>query len=59
MNQTFTAIVRKEDHLYVAECSETGTASQGDSIKEALTNLIRPYDMEQGCKYAKYLPFWA
>jgi len=39
MTQTFTAIVRKEDNLYVAECSETGTASQGETIETALENL--------------------
>ncbi len=36
MNQTFTAIVHKEDNLYVAECSETGTAGQGETIEKAL-----------------------
>ena len=36
---TFTAIVRKEDDLYVAECPEVGTASQGESIEEAVKNL--------------------
>jgi len=39
MTQTFTAIVHKEDNLYVAECSETGTASQGDTIEKAIENL--------------------
>ena len=39
MTQTFTAIVHKEEKLYVAECSETGTASQGETIEEALVNL--------------------
>ncbi len=39
MANTFTAIVYKEDHLYVAECPETGTASQGESIEEAVKNL--------------------
>ena len=39
MTQTLTAIVRKEDDLYVAECSETGTASQGKTIEQALVNL--------------------
>lgn len=39
MNQTFTAIVHQEDNLYVAECSETGTASQGETIETALANL--------------------
>ena len=36
---TFTAIVHKEDNLYVAECPEVGTASQGESIEEAVQNL--------------------
>lgn len=37
--QTFTAILHKEDDLYVAECPEVGTFSQGYSIEEALVNL--------------------
>ncbi len=37
--QTFTAVVHKEDDLYVAECPEIGTVSQGDSIEEAISNL--------------------
>lgn len=39
MNQTFTAVLHKEDEFYVAECSEVGTASQGQSIEEAVANL--------------------
>jgi len=39
MNHTFTAIIHKEDDLYVAECPEVGTASQGTSIEEAVSNL--------------------
>ena len=39
MTQTFTAIVHQEGKLYVAECSETGTASQGETIEMALANL--------------------
>jgi len=39
MNRTFTAILHKEDKLYVAECSETGTASQGETVEEAVANL--------------------
>lgn len=34
-----TAVIHKEDDLYVAVCPEIGTASQGKSIEEALTNL--------------------
>lgn len=36
---TFTAVLHKEDDLYVAQCPETGTVSQGNSIEEALSNL--------------------
>jgi predicted RNase H-like HicB family nuclease len=35
----FTAIVHKEENLYVANCPEVGTASQGESIEEAVKNL--------------------
>ena len=35
----FSAVVRKEDDMYVAECPEVGTASQGETIEEALANL--------------------
>ena len=36
---TFTAVVHKEEDLYVAECPEVGTASQGQTIEEAIQNL--------------------
>ena len=35
----FTAILHKEDELYVAQCPEVGTASHGDTIEEAVANL--------------------
>jgi predicted RNase H-like HicB family nuclease len=35
----YTAIVHKEEQLYVAECPEVGTASQGHTIEEAIDNL--------------------
>jgi len=34
-----TAVLHKEDDIYVAECPEVGTISQGESIEEAITNL--------------------
>jgi len=37
--QTFTAVVHKEEDMYVAECPEIGTASQGKTIDEAVSNL--------------------
>ncbi len=36
---TFTAIVRRENNLYVAGCPEVGTASQGSTIEESVSNL--------------------
>jgi len=39
MAQLFTAIIHKEAALYVATCPEVGTASQGDTIEQALKNL--------------------
>jgi len=35
----FTAVLHKEDDLYVAECSEVGTVSQGYTVEEAVANL--------------------
>jgi predicted RNase H-like HicB family nuclease len=39
MQRTFTAILHKEQDLYVAECPEVGTVSQGSSLDEAIANL--------------------
>jgi predicted RNase H-like HicB family nuclease len=35
----FTAVLRKEEDLYVAECPEVGTVSQGYTVEEAVANL--------------------
>ncbi|MCX6147085.1 MAG: type II toxin-antitoxin system HicB family antitoxin [Candidatus Kapabacteria bacterium] len=35
----YSAILQKEDDLYVAYCPEIGTASQGKNIEEAIENL--------------------
>lgn len=37
--RTFTAILEKEEDMYVARCPEVGTVSQGHTIEEALVNL--------------------
>lgn len=37
--QTLTAILHWEEDVYVAECPELGTASQGETVEEALANL--------------------
>jgi predicted RNase H-like HicB family nuclease len=36
---TYTAVIHKEDNLYVADCPEVGTASQGATLEEAIANL--------------------
>ncbi len=37
--RTFTAILEKEEDMYVATCPEVGTVSQGHTIEEAVENL--------------------
>ncbi len=34
-----TAVLHKEEDMYIAECTEVGTVSQGKTIEEALNNL--------------------
>ncbi len=36
---TFTAVLHKEGNLYVAECPEVGTVSQGETVEEEVDNL--------------------
>ncbi len=37
--KVLTAIVHKEEDMYVARCPEIGTVSQGKTIEEAVNNL--------------------
>ncbi len=37
--RALTAVLHKEDNLYVAECPEVGTVSQGKTRVEAVANL--------------------
>ena len=37
--RTFTAVVHREEDLFVAECPEVGTVSQGHTLEEAVANL--------------------
>ena len=39
MNRTLTAVLHREGNLFVADCPEVGTVSQGETIEEALRNL--------------------
>jgi len=37
--RTFKAVLHREKDLYVAECPEVGTVSQGYTVEEAIANL--------------------
>ena len=39
IKQILTAILHQEEDLFVAECPEIGTVSQGYTIEEAIGNL--------------------
>ena len=38
-SKIFTAVLHREGKIYVAECPEVGTVSQGYTIEEAVVNL--------------------
>jgi predicted RNase H-like HicB family nuclease len=55
MVRTLTAVIHKEGDLFVADCLEVGTASQGGTIDEAIGNLteatelyLEEFPVEQG-----------
>ncbi len=37
--KTMTALLIKEDDLFIAKCPEVGTVSQGSTIEDAIENL--------------------
>ncbi len=43
--RTLTAVIHREEDLYVAECPEAGTVSQGTSIEEAIANLTEATEL--------------
>lgn len=49
---TFTSILHKEEDMYVAECPEVGTFSQGKTIEEAIDNLKEATEL-----YLEEFPF--
>ena len=49
---TFTALIQKEEDMYVAACPEIGTVSQGTTIEEALDNLKEAAEL-----YLQEFPF--
>ena len=36
---TLTALIQKEENIYIAKCPEIGTTSQGRTVEEALAKL--------------------
>lgn len=54
--RTFTAVIHKEDDIYVAECPEVGTVSQGYTIEEAIANLKEATELYLEECPADYLP---
>ena len=38
-SRTLSAVLHREGPLWVAECPEVGTVSQGDTIEDAVANL--------------------
>ena len=38
-NHSFSAVIMKEEEMFIAECPEVGTVSQGKTIDEAVLNL--------------------
>lgn len=42
MTRAHSKMLHREKEVYVAECPEVGTVSQGDTVEEALVNLLRP-----------------
>lgn len=49
---TLTAVVHKEEDMYVAECPEVGTVSQGKTLEEAILNLKEATEL-----YLEEFPF--
>ena len=39
MNRQFTAVIQREDDVYVALCPELDVASQGSTVQESRENL--------------------
>lgn len=37
--EIFTAVIHKEEDMYIAECPEVGTISQGKTIDDSVKNL--------------------
>lgn len=45
----YTAILEKEDNMYVALCPELDVASQGGTVEEAIANLKEAVELFLEC----------
>lgn len=43
--QLFTAVIEREDDMYVALCPELDIASQGDTVEGARDNLVEAIEL--------------
>ena len=53
--RTLSAVIQKEEDMYVARCPEVGTASQGKTMEEALKNLKEATELYLEEKPVRYL----
>ena len=51
---TYTAVVHNEDDIFVADCAELSTVSQGYTLEEALINLKEATELY--LETAQYVP---
>ncbi len=49
MTKSFTAVLEKEEHGFVALCPELDVASQGSNIEDALQNLKEAVELFLEC----------
>jgi predicted RNase H-like HicB family nuclease len=56
MDKKFSAIVTKEDTLFVAQCLELDIASQGSTEVEAITNLQEAIELHYETPTPTQLP---
>lgn len=46
--KTFTAVLYMEENMYIAQCPEVGTVSQGETVEEAVANLREATELYLG-----------
>ena len=55
MYGTYTAVIHKEGDIYVADCPEVGSVSQGATIEMALKNLKEATELY--LEETEYIPY--